>query len=60
MNVFEHIVAELKDCNLLSKMMTKMIFDEMMIFYFLHLRFFINIFVSDYQYPKLIIFIFFL
>ena len=40
MNVFEHIVAELKDCNLLSKMMTKMIFDEMMIFYFLHLRFF--------------------
>ena len=39
MNVFEHIVAELKDCNLLSKMMTKMIFDEMMIFYFLHLRF---------------------
>ena len=51
MNVFEHIVAELKDCNLLSKMMTKMIFDEMMIFYFLHLRFFfINIFVSDYQY----------
>ena len=48
MNVFEHIVAELKDCNLLSKMMTKMIFDEMMIFYFRQLRFFYQHVFSDY------------